>query len=49
MSVINTDFANSAAIFQYLINKEMYSSNKIAKSLHVFKININLYTAPPLR
>ena len=32
------------------MNKEIHlSSNKIAKSLHVFKINKNLDTAPPLR
>ena len=50
VSVINTRFSNSARIFQYLMHKEIYSSsNKIAKSLHVFKINMNLDTAPPLR
>ena len=31
------------------MNKEIYSSsNKTSKSLHIFKININLDTAPPL-
>ena len=33
----------------YSGGQEIYSPNKIAKSLHVFKININLDTAPPLR
>ena len=47
MSVINT---HSARIFEYLMHKEIYSSsNKIAKLLHVFKIKMNLDTAPPLR
>ena len=50
VSVINTHFSKSARIFQYLMHKEIYSSsNEIAKSLHVFKINMNLDTVPLLR
>ena len=38
MSVINTHFSNSARIFEYLINKEIYSSsNKIAKKFTRFQ------------
>ena len=48
MSVINTHFLNPVRIFEYLMNKEIYYQIKLKKTLHVFKININLDTAPPL-
>ena len=39
MSVINTDFSKPARIFQYLINKELYSSsNKIEKVYTISKL-----------